>query len=352
MAVISKSDLLKRNNISVFVERVNNGGSFKIKDEKSKLHACNGKVIIKIGNSIIKYDGKNKLTDAALRLFVNSTSQATLQIELDKKLYKLSDLYKDKDFGGVAGKSTGLGSERQELGLIAALNAAAFKNSKAFVSSLGKNIHIKSAYKNEGLSPAGQEPYIDIFIETQAGKKYGISNKGESAPSLAGGGLVGLNITVPDLMKRLYSTIDKYLKTTLKLKENSVISADFIPDIFIRIPDEYVKKILIGNKQMGGPVDYMYIGKMDVTSTLEKTGELKINGEFFSISQYMKKIPNFFFRIRKRDIDNSNNIKITYSKKNKEGYPLLFVNPNNNKPNLRIVIVDKISSTGKELKLI
>jgi hypothetical protein len=351
MAVISKGDLLKRNNITVFVDRVNNKGSFKIKDEKSKLYATSGKVTIKIGNSVVKYDNKNKLTEDALRLFASSTSSATLQIELDKKNYKLSDLYKDKDFGGVAGKSTGLGSERQELGLIAALNNAALKNSKAFVSSLGKNIHIKSAYKNEGLSPAGQEPYIDVFIETQNGKKYGISNKGESAPSLAGGGLVGLNVTVPDLMKRLYSTIDKYLKTTLKLAENSVISADFIPDIFIRIPDEYVKKILIGNKQMGGPVDYMYIGKMDVVSTLEKTGEIKINGKFYSISEYMKKIPNFFFRIRKRDIDSSNNIKITYSKKNKEGYPLLFVNPNNNKPNLRIVIVDKISSTGKELKL-
>jgi hypothetical protein len=352
MAVMSKNDLLKRNNIFVFVERVNNRGSFKIKNENSKLYTCNGKVIIKINNSITTYDIKNKLTETVLKLFANSTSGATLQIELDKKLYKLSDLYKDKDFGGVAGKSTGFGSERQELGLINALNSAAFQTSKAYVSSLGKNIFIKNAYKNDKLSPAGQEPYIDVFIETRDNKKYGISNKGESAPSLAGGGLVGLNITVPDLMKKLYSTINAYLKNDLKLEENSIINADFIPDIFVPIPDNYIKKILIGNERMGGPVDYMYIGKMDVVYTVEKTGELKLNGKFYSIAEYMKKIPNFYFRIRKRDIDNSNNIKIMYSKKNKEGYPLLFVNPNNNKPNLRIVIVDKISSTGKKLNLI
>lgn len=352
MATISYADILKRNNVTTLTERVKNKGSFRLRTEDGDSLVCTGKVRTQVASKRTDI----VLSEDNLRTFLNTKkSSDKLEIEvIHKKVKKWmvpSNFYKDKDFGGVAGKSTGAGSERQELGLINLLNETAAKGNNYYVQSFGKDKKILKAVKNEGLSSLGQEPYIDVNIFTQDGKRYGVSMKGESAPSLAGGGLVGIKASAPELLDKMYAAIEKYIKE-LGLKDGSVVDANLVPDIFIRIPDKYVKMILVGNEAMGGPVDYMYIGPMTVTGTVsEATHEIKPNGKFYSIDEYMRKVPDFYFRIRKRDLQADNQTKITLNKKNKEGYPLIFATPTTGKNNFRLVITDKVPSTGKKLTI-
>ena len=106
--------------------------------------------------------------------------------------------------------------ERQELGLIAAVNSGYGENNSPF-TLIGSNgiriINCISAEKFEGRSKAGTEPYTDVVINLSGNKSINISNKGESAPSIAGGGLEGLEMAVPGLTK-------KFLESKQKEKKN------------------------------------------------------------------------------------------------------------------------------------
>ena len=352
MATISYADLLKRSNVEVFADRVNRQGGFQIKDDQSESYKATGRATITQNGRTSMFD-KN-FSSSTLRTFLETKSSADrLEVELlennSRRFYRVTELYKDREFGGVASKSSGAGSERQELGLIKTLNEAASRHSNAYLSQLGRMNHITKAYKNDGLSAVGQEPYIDVYIETSRGK-YGISCKGESAPSLAGGGVAGLKVVAPDLLRKLYTAIENYLKNDLKLKSGDVVAADSIPDIFVEIPQRYIELILRGNERMGGPVDYMYVGKMDVESNIESP-EIRLNGNFYSIKDYMNKVGKFYFRVRKRDIEPSNTVTLEFVRTNKEGFKMMYRGPKTSKNNLRIVITDKVPSTGKLLRI-
>lgn len=350
MATISYPDILKRRNALVLVERIKNKGSFRLRVE-------NGEVLVCTGKARITYNSKQSplvLDESNIKAFIqNKKTSDKLEVEVMNKSSRvwmlLTTFFKDKEFGGVGGKSTGSGSERQELGLINILNENAVSGNNHYVRSLGKDKKILSATKNEGLSSLRQEPYIDVFITTHDKKRYGISMKGDSAPSLAGGGLIGIKASAPELLDKMYAAVIAYIKS-VGLKDGDVVNADLIPDMYVRIPDKYVKMILVGNEAMGGPVDYMYIGPMNVTATVNSnTGEITPNGKFYSIDEYMKKVPDFYFRIRKRDIQSDGQMRITFNKKNKEGYPLIFSTTQTSKNNFRLVITDKVPSTGKLL---
>lgn len=353
MATLAYGDILKRSNITVLVNRINGEGGFQLETAEAPTMKATGKAIISMNGQTSFFD--RNLSEGSLSSFLNTRAGSDyLDVELKNNgngnaYYRITKLYKDKEFGGVAAKASGQGSERQELGLIQALNEAAAMSNKAYVSQIGATAYILNASKNEGLAPTGQEPYIDVFIETSKGK-YGISCKGTSAPSLAGGGVAGLKVTAPELLRKLYTTIEYHLKTDLKLKTGDVVAADSIPDLYVQIPQNFVELILKGNRQMGGPIDYMYVGPMDVESNM-RGNTVALNGNFYGIQEYMRKIGTFYFRIRKRDIEPSNTIAIELTRTNKEGYKMMFRGPRTNKNNLRIVITDKVPSTGRKLTL-
>lgn len=353
MATLKYEDIEKRNNKKVLVDRINGKGGFQLQDAESPSYKATGRVITNLGGDQSVFD-KN-MTEGSLFTFLNSrkTQSGSLDIELkiDNKIeyVRITKIYKDKEFGGVAAKASGQGSERQELGLIQAINEGVSRDNKSYIRQLGSSKQIIKAYKNEGLSPVGKEPYIDVVIETTAGK-LGISCKGESAPSLAGGGVAGLKVIAPDLLSKLYTTIQNHMKNNMKLKQNDVVALSAIPEFYIKIPNSYVNKILEGNKQMGGPIDYMYVGPMDVTSSYNGP-IINVNGNFYSIDQYMQKIGTFYFRTRRRDIEPSKTLKVEYQRRNQEGFPLLFTGPKTNKNNVRIVITDSVPSTGAVLTL-
>lgn len=356
MAKLTYKDLEKPQNQKIFVDRIIKGGNFRLDKVNSDVYISTHYVNFTIHGKKEFFNKTKKLKEEHLRAFLSQRKPSEhLFVELldqknSKKKFKFIDLQKDNQFSfsGVQKKSTEMGAERQELGLINALLEAA--NKEAYIPGLGSSSPIVRAYKNKGLSKARQEPYIDIFIEDAKDAKLGISCKAEKSASLAGGGIIGLQLTVPDLLEKVYDRTTSYIQNDLGLKEDDIVPARFIPDIFLPIPSTYVKKIIEGNEFIGGPIDYMYIGKMDVSYRFNGR-ELKLNGKFYDIDSYIKTIGDFYFRIRKRNLDSSNTIRINYSKKDKSGYPILFQNPRNGKSNFRLVIDKTVSAKATLLKI-
>jgi hypothetical protein len=193
----------------------------------------------------------------------------------------------------------GLLAERQERGLIDAINSGYGQNNGKPFTLVGRNgTRIPgciSASKYEGRSAAGTEPYTDVIIETVNGP-LNISNKGTSAPSIAGGGLAGLELAVPGFTKTfLDAALQKYLSMGFRQGMTSV------PDMYGKVSDNLKEIIVVGNANMGGPINYMYVGPMDVSSTFSG-GTLRVNGDLTEAKKYAKD-NDLYLRLRKRRAD-------------------------------------------------
>lgn len=236
----------------------------------------------------------------------------------------------------MAGES----AERQETGVVNAINNAFKQNQKNPITLVaGKTTltGVIGAHKFTGRQAGGSEPYTDVVIELVDGKSVNCSLKGESAPSLAGGGLKGLELAVPGIAGKFMKAAYANLSQTLK-------PGDKVPDVFGKIGASSKLKIVIGNKAMGGPIDYMYIGKMDVTSKYDKTNNTLTmsNGELIPAKKYAQD-HDLYFRLRARREDQRFDPKA----KDKMGNPVIYgKSPSKGDSAGRIVVTDKVSSNG------
>jgi hypothetical protein len=243
----------------------------------------------------------------------------------------------------------GASAERQENGVIKKINDAVTKNKKNPITLIaGKTTltGVIGAEKYKGRQVGGSEPYTDVVIyQLVNGKKIPIncSLKGESAPSLAGGGLKGLELAVPGIAKKFMKTAFDQLKTKEKLSVG-----DKVPDVFGKISDKDKIKIVVGNEKMGGPINYMYIGPMNVSGNYDpKKNVLPLNGELTEAVKYAKE-HELYFRLRARREDQ----RFDPSAKDKEGTPKIYgVSPSRGDSAGRIVVTDKVSSKGVLVKL-
>jgi hypothetical protein len=196
----------------------------------------------------------------------------------------------------------GASAERQERGFINLINRHVTANKKNPITIQSPNgvkvTGVVGAKKYGGRQVTGSEPYTDVVIQLYNGKTYNISMKGESAPSLAGGGLRGIEIAAPGLGAKYFKQVFSHLTTKKKLR-----AGDKVPDIYGKIPDGLTTKIVVGNASMGGPIDYMYIGPMSVTGRYDaKKNTLYINGNFEDSRTYAK-THSLYFRLRARRED-------------------------------------------------
>jgi hypothetical protein len=240
----------------------------------------------------------------------------------------------------MAGES----AERQENGVIQKINDAVKSNKKNPITlKAGATMleGVVGAEKYTGRQAGGSEPYTDVVIYVmKKGKKVGIncSLKGESAPSLAGGGLKGLELAVPGIAKRFMQAAYAELRNAKKLK-----AGDKVPDVFGKISPANKLKIVIGNVAMGGPIDYMYIGPMSVSGTYDsKKNLLPLNGELTQAATYAN-THSLYFRLRARREDQ----RFDPNAKDKDGSPKIYgVSPSRGDSAGRIVVTDKVPTTG------
>ena len=186
---------------------------------------------------------------------------------------------------------------------------------------------------------SGSEPYTDVVIHYKKGRsvlKYNCSLKGESAPSLAGGGLKGLELAVPGIAKKFMKSAFKKLNTLLN-------PGDKVPDTFGKISENNKIKIVVGNTSMGGPIDYMYIGSMDVSAQYdEKKNTLTLNGSLITATFYAKTY-DLYFRLRARREDQ----RFDPESKDSDGTPKIYgKSPSKGDSAGRIVVTDKVPQMG------
>ena len=194
----------------------------------------------------------------------------------------------------------GAAAERQENGVVDAVKKAVKKNknSPITVDAGGVKIsNVDNAKKYTGRQASGSEPYTDVIFERKNGKAVNLSLKGEAAPSLAGGGLRGLEAIVPGLAGRfMKAAYDALIDSGLK-------AGDKVPDVYGKIGAKTKEKIVVGTPAMGGPIDFMYIGPMTVTSSYdEKKNILTLNGKLTESKEYAK-THELYFRLRARRED-------------------------------------------------
>ncbi len=195
-----------------------------------------------------------------------------------------------------------------------------------------KDATIKGVIKAEkysGRQRSGSEPYTDVQVFTSKGI-LNLSMKGPAAPSLAGGGLRGVEEIIPGIGARFFRTAyDNHIKNGLK-------PGDKVPDTYARLNDKDKNLLVIGNAAMGGPIHYMYIGPMDVKSKYNN-GTLEINGSAIDAKKYSKE-HDLFFRLRARRVDQTFDPEAS----DKNGVPKIYgKSPSKGDSAGRLVITDK-----------
>lgn len=238
----------------------------------------------------------------------------------------------------------GMSAERQETAVVKAINDAVKKNKKNPITVLAGGIRIAgvtSASKFVGRQASGSEPYTDVVLIAKGGKKVNLSLKGESAPSLAGGGLRGIEAIIPGLG-------GKFMKAALtKLLKEGYKQGDKIPDVYGQLTDIQKEKIVVGTAAMGGPIDYMYVGPMDVKSSYDaSTNTLTLNGTLTASKKYASG-HDLYFRLRARREDQRFDPETKVM-----GIPKVYgKSPSKGDSAGRISVTDKVPKTGLTVKM-
>jgi len=236
----------------------------------------------------------------------------------------------------------GAGAERQETGLVNAVNRAVKSNGGKGIriqTSVTSLTNIVKAEKFTGRSSAGTEPYTDVILHSQGGRRWNLSMKGESAPSLAGGGLEGLELIIPGIGgKFLKAAYRAYIREGFK-------KGDDLPDAYATVPSNLTYKIVAGTSAMGGPIHYMYQGPMDVTSRFDKnSGTLTINRAKLTSSSAFSKQYKLIFRLRRRRADRKFLIETEPGGRDKRGLPMIT-------QGRRIMIVDSMPRDAFKVRI-
>ena len=265
-----------------------------------------------------------------------------------------TSLNKTSEFGGKGSKEET--TERQERGLIDTINSV--PGPKTLISENG--ITISDVVKAEKIekNEIGSEPYADIrLIRSTEPKEILISAKGTSSISIGGGGLKGIsslvssgNKNIETFIKILYKKAYNFYQnivTKNNLQDTNLYRNGLIKDVSIEIPQSIIKDIIVGTKPMGGPVDYYYIGEMDVKFTTDEDTIYLLNGELKPVEKFIEG-GTFYANIIKRDGD----IYFTTSIQNINGLelPRIFEKKKeSNSAQSRFIISSRIR--GIELKL-
>lgn len=219
--------------------------------------------------------------------------------------------------------------ERQERGLIEAINS--IEGEKTLIFNNTKIEGVKSAKKIGKVEGYKAQAYADIELDTTKGIKK-ISAKGLQAPTLGSGGLSGLDIlnntTANSFIERVYREVaeeyQQIINANPNLKGQNLRGNKLFRDVYRQIPKEVEIPIIRGTKEMGGPIDYLYIGKMEVDFQV-KGNTISFNGDLYTVEEFVEKGTPLYVRITQR----------------KDG-PCYFTTEKN--PNLQNIDVPKVFS--------
>lgn len=234
----------------------------------------------------------------------------------------------------------GAAAERQETAFVRAVKNSVRKNKGNPITLIAGKVVLEGvvdANKYTGRQQSGSEPYTDVQLTVQEAKgktkTVNLSLKGEAAPSLAGGGLKGLETIAPGIATRYMKAVRKHLVESVRLRRG-----DKVPDVYGRLNPAVKTKIVVGNAAMGGPIHFMYIGRMTVESDYRPdTNQLVLRGNLIPAEVYAKE-HDLYFRLRARREDQ----RFDPDAKDPNGAPKVYgVSPSRGDSAGRIVVTDK-----------
>jgi hypothetical protein len=346
---LSPLELNKRDNWETFKRKVRDKQPFELADDKEK------KVIIGFDDEdqhqefVDKLDIGQSPVDVLNQFRVGKGPSARIMLPtLDGEDINLTSLQKTSEFGSKGGKGQ---TERQETELVNVINKAvqANKQKPVTVKSTDDQVdNVIAANKVTGTSEIGKEPYADVAIHKKSGGVELISAKGPTAPSIAGGGQSGLLNIAPEVVGNAIKKAYKFYKENFAKNEGMKFPAGKAVEVYVEVPEKYVRDILAGTKEMGGPIDYMYIGPMKVEAEIEGKN-VRVNGKLINIDDYQKAVGKLYIRIRRR----STSQVLDFKSVDKYGLPNIFYSQGEG--GRRIVIVSekhlpkKMKKKGKDL---
>jgi hypothetical protein len=292
------SDSRKFIRLTVIDDKIKNGTPFKLEDGREE-------VLTYIDNSYSDLFANQKIADIK-NILGSKTNTTPLFIDSQGNKISFRDMTKTLDIGG-SGKAKVDSSERQEMGLIEAINTFPTKPF-TLVGANGEKIkNVTGARKMP--NPKEGEAYTDVVIETTKGD-YNISAKGTSSPSIAGGGLKmasNLGPEVEEFIQDFYEDAYDYYKEIFDANpeltpDTNLYKTNFFKDVSRAVPQNIMKTVLIGIERFGGPVDGYYIGPMTIESEI-KGNELITNGDIISVDKFLKDYPTIYAHIKKRSGD-------------------------------------------------
>ena len=316
------SDTRKYVRLEIIANKIKEGSSFNLESNKES--------ILKFKDETYYDLFYNQEVDKIREVGGRAVNQFPFFVDEDGNDVTFFDITKTTELGGT-GASKQDSSERQEMGLIEAINN--FENKPfTLVGANGEKIESVTGARKMPNPPEG-EAYTDVVIETTKGD-YNISAKGTASPSIAGGGLkmaTNLGPEVVEFIKDFYEDTYRYYKNILDKTpeidyDTNLYKTSYFKDINREVPKSIMKTILIGIPRFGGPVDGYYIGPMTVESEV-KDNELHTNGKIVSIDKFLEDYPTIYAHIKKRSGDYFFTDKKKPVPANKEvEVPILFSN--------------------------
>jgi len=142
----------------------------------------------------------------------------------------------------------GAAAERQETAFVRAVKNSVRKNKGNPITVIAGKVVLEGvvdANKYTGRQQSGSEPYTDVQLTVQGAKgktkTVNLSLKGEAAPSLAGGGLKGLETIAPGIATRYMKAVRKHLVESVRLRRG-----DKVPDVYGRLNPAVTSGTLAG----------------------------------------------------------------------------------------------------------
>ena len=249
----------------------------------------------------------NQKVDALRDIGGRSINNFKFFVDSEGNEYSFKQIKKTKELGGTGG-SKAQTSERQERGLIDAINSV-----EGIKTLVGKNgFEIPNVVKAEKQpDPPRAEAYADLRLIRDKGlDPYLLSAKGIATPSIAGGGLTGItqiNDRLANFVADFYQDSYEYYKEIFDANDEitydtNLYKTSYMRDVNRPVPVDLIDDMLRGNKAMGGPVDGYYIGPMEVTYEVEGN-KIITNGDLIPLETFADKYDKIFMHIKKRSGD-------------------------------------------------
>jgi len=249
----------------------------------------------------------NQKVDALRDVGGRSINNFKFFVDNEGNEYSLKQIKKTKELGGTGG-SKAQTSERQERGLIDAINSV--EGVKTLVGKNGFEIaNIIKAEKQP--DPPRAEAYADLrLIRNKGLDPYLLSAKGIVTPSIAGGGLTGItqiNDKLANFVADFYQDAYEYYKEIFDANDEITYDTNLYKTTYMRdvnrpVPVDLIDDMLRGNEAMGGPVDGYYIGPMEVSYEVEGN-KIITNGDLIPLETFADKYDKIFMHIKKRSGD-------------------------------------------------